>query len=352
MLTAVMPVYIKENMFWSSDRGIACIDGFLSWLATISEIDRMFILSPDDQVGQLAKTHNLKVLHSKDFEAVNGQYTFAQIVDMAKNVIRISPDSIEDLTIVDHRNLLLTPNDFMKALNIYRQHSQAGVISLTPCQDHPCQFRSYSTYVGCNIFHFQGKQPYCTSNGAPLPGSKQTIESTRSDLKNITLTVHFKNQSWGFEISCLTPIPQGLIAYVLPFTDEGPLYNKFCELCISTAKTAFSLELENNILGGVIVTFVVADSSGIYDTVECFTPENADWELGAFGSMVVDKNNHLPIQGRQQFSPVYSYDGSIFIVNASRLHPAEEMNPVPVILNRSCIVTDWVDYLRFDSKEL
>jgi hypothetical protein len=48
--------------------------------------------------------------------------------------------------------------------------------------------------------------------------------------------------------------------------------------------------------------------------------------------------------GRQQFPPVYTYDGSLFILGAKHWIEKATSDPIPIILEDSCIVTDWVDY--------
>ena len=85
--------------------------------------------------------------------------------------------------------------------------------------------------------------------------------------------------------------------------------------------------------------------TGEYDTIELFTPKNAPWELGESSSVVYSKIYHEPLHSRQQFPEAYAYDGSICILNKKKLEKNAICNPVPIILKKSCIVVDWVDYL-------
>ena len=86
--------------------------------------------------------------------------------------------------------------------------------------------------------------------------------------------------------------------------------------------------------------------SGEYDTVEIFTPQNAPWELSGSGASIIDKKKHQLMHGRQHFPLVYTYDGSISILGQKQLEEKVVNSLIPLILNESIIVTDWIDFFN------
>lgn len=349
MLTAILPIRLKDNPFWSSDRGLTHTHSFLSRLATNPDIDRVFILSTEDHVYQLSKQYNMAVLRIDNIEAVDDPYSFEQTIALARTFHRVRPSFAEDLIIIDHRNLYLSSKELKDAISTYQYHRHSGVISVALCQDHPCQLRSYYIFAGCRIFHFQGSTHCVAGEEGSMAGLRQTFHSPCNGWEDVTISIHLQNSNVCISVDSQNSLPCGLIAHVLPFTPNGPLYNSFREMTIvcTRAKTLHGLDPDQ--LAGIVVTLFIVDPSGAYDTIECFTSQNADWELSAFCDTVVDKKSQNPIQGRQQFSPVYAYDGSFCIINVDSIYSKKKMNPIPVMVDRSCIVTDWVEYYRYAS---
>ena len=344
MVTAIFPARINKNSFWSSDTGLACLDSFLTLFSGMADIDRFFVITQDTQVCHLAEKYGMSVLKLGIPGTIDRPYTFEQTMALAQDFQNSFSNQEDDLIIIDHRNILISPDDVTRAMLIYRQNPNSGVISLTSCRDHPCQYRAYFTFMGCVIFNCKDVSLKNTSSNGHKPCISKIVKSPQGNFGDITVTVILQNETCGITFNCQTQIPDGLMAQILPFTTTGPLYENFVELYIPTADYQALQGVVADQLEGVIVTVVMADSSGSYDTLECFTPKSADWELGGAGNRVVDKENRAPIQGRQQFTPVYTYDGSLCVINTRNLSQLEKIKLLPFLLNDSRIISDWVDY--------
>lgn len=344
MFIAILPIRIDENSFWLSDTGMSCMDAYLKMFGDIPYIDQIFLISQEFEARNLADKYGMPVLKSEIPGDIDRPYTFEQIMALAQNFERVCPNLTADLIVADHRNVLLSQDDLTKAMSIYKENPHSGVISLAFCRDHPCQYRAYYTFWGCELFHFKvANRGNRHSENQKLHLSR-IINTPSEDLDDISVTVHLQNTICRIAFKGKAPIYRGLVAHILPFTTSGPLYESFCELYVMDADFKILPGVAADQLEGLIVTVVMADHSGNYDAIECFTPKNADWELGVSSSVVIDKEKHIPIQGRQQFSPTYTFDGSICIINTKWLNQRRKPELVPVVVKDSVIVTDWIDY--------
>lgn len=322
------------------------MDAYLKMFGDIPYIDKIFVITRNFEVRHLADKYGMTVLNFAIPGNIDRPYTFEQTMALAQNFELVCPNPTVDLIVADHRNVLLSQDDLTKAMSVYMENPHNGVISLAFCRDHPCQYRAYYTFLGCKIFHFK----VANHDNRHLENQKshlsRIIKTPSEDLGDISVIVHLQNTTCRIDFKSKTPTPSGLVAHIIPFTRCGPLYERFCELFITDDGFITLSDIVADQLEGLIVTVLMTDSSGNYDAVECFTPVNADWELGVSSNMVLDKETHTPIQGRQQFSPVYTFDGSLFIINTKWLSQKRRPELVFVVVNDSVIVTDWIDYFN------
>lgn len=348
MFTVGLPVYLNGNEFWMSEQGLIYLDGFLTQVNSCSEFDQIFIFSSDTQIQKLAQKHQIKTLQINSPFSRDVPYIFEETQFWANELFHHSPIEIDEFAIIDHRNLQFSDNGLKKMLSIYDCHRSTGVISLSPCYDHPCQLRLYSNFLGCCILKFSTESRGETTKRLLPQSVRQTIQTLRDDWSeiNICITMGAKNSDTEIFIDCQNAPVKEVVAHVLPYDSEGPLYNHFANIKISCSGVKTFIKECYDHFSGAIITLLMDDCSGGYDTVEFFTPQSADWELGLTKNEVVNKTNHIPIQGRQQFSPVYSYDGS-FYASYTDSFLKKKPNPMPIICNPAVIITDWVEYYRY-----
>ncbi|OEU69519.1 MAG: hypothetical protein BA863_14460 [Desulfovibrio sp. S3730MH75] len=343
MLTAILPIRIDQNPFWTSSQGIECVEKFLKTCKRISEIDQFIVITRDDPVRHLAKHHGMEISTVAIPGSTNRPFTFEQTRSLARNFQNLCKNQTDALIIADHRNLFLSAADISKAYMVYQQNSEAGVISLAFCRDYPCQYKSYFTFLDCVIMRFDKPGQKI---GAPdssrtfLP--REITGQTKSG--NIKISISANGPYCGISFHSQDLPLESFVAQMLPFAKDGPLYGQSREIVVSTPEYETLLEIDATQLSGIIFILAMPAQSGEYDTVEIFTPANAPWELEGSGATVVNTKTHEPMFGRQQFSPAYTYDGSLCILDMKHLGEKATTDPSPLILKDSCIVTDWVDY--------
>ncbi|MBF0244657.1 MAG: hypothetical protein HQL31_05245 [Planctomycetes bacterium] len=306
-------------------------------------MDQVVAISGDEQARLLAQKYDISSLDVEIPGNYDRPFTFEDTAALVRNVIQANAIRLENILIADHRNLLLSTEDMEHGIALHRQDQGSTVITLAPCRDHPCQYQAFFNFIGCEIIPFQTDGNKMT--GAGELDLARRVEFGRAGFGEITVCVQGNETSplIGFQLQ--TPPAHGVVAQILPFTADGPLYDKNRELFIQG--NAYEMQLDTrgrDDLAGVIVTLLEPKQSGAYDTVEHFTPPSACWNLGGPGSVIVDKESYTPLQGRQQFAPAYWYDGSICIMNADQLVDAKSKDVLPLIIRESSIVTDWIDY--------
>ncbi|WP_319409713.1 hypothetical protein [uncultured Desulfosarcina sp.] len=344
MLTAILPVYIKENAFWSGSRGLKCIDDFLNNCSQIKEINNYIVVSRDDAVCNLTVKYGMEVHKTLICEQINRPYTFEQTLALALGFKNYCKKKSDALLVLDHRNLLLDKDDITNALSLKNCNPESGVISLAFCKDYPCQYKSFYNFLGCIIFTFD-KQVKNGENfyNSHLDLSKKNACKTRG-YEKIYIEISVKHSHYKFFFNNANIKQCAYIAQVIPFNLDGPQYDECRTIYVSENKFQVLLEFDKVKITGMIVILTSPSWTGEYDTVEVFTPENASWELGGKGATVIDKKKHEPMYSRQQFPEMYTYDGSLCILGKDQLKENAKIDPTPLILKDSCIVNDLVDY--------
>ena len=344
MLTAILPIRIDQNPFWTSSRGIECVENFLETCKRISEIDRFIVITRDDPIHLSAKHHSMEISTIDIPGSADRPYTFKQTRSLARDFQNFCKNQTDTLIIADHRNLFLSADDVVKAIAVYQQNSEAGVISLAFCRDYPCQYRSYFAFLGCVIMRFDKPEGKDGSSDIPQTGLLGQITCQLDSHGEITISVS-TNGPRSLISFVSQNLPQGsLVAQLLPFDQGGPRYGQSREIFVPTPEYETQLNIDLAQLSGIIFILAMPAQSGEYDTVEVFAPENAPWELGGSGATVVNTKTHKPMFGRQQFPPAYTYDGSLCILGSKHLPYKSTSIPSPFVLKDSCIVTGLVDY--------
>lgn len=344
MLTAILPIRINQNPFWSSTQGLECVDNFLKTCKRVSEIDQFIVITQDDPVRHLAEQHSMEISTVAIPGSTKRPYTFEQTRSLARNFQSLCNNQTDALIIADHRNLFLSADDIARAHTVYQQNPEAGVISLAFCRDYPCQYKSYFTFLDCVIIRFDKPVGKDGSSDIPQTGLPGQITYQLEGHGEITISLSTNGPRCCISFHSPNKARESFVAQILPFAKNGPLYGQSREILVPTPEYETLLDIDATQLTGMIFILTMPSQAGEYDTVEIFTPPNASWELGGSGPTVVHTKNHEPMYGRQQFPPVYTYDGSLCMLDANYLIEKATSDPIPIILKDSCIVTDWVDY--------
>jgi len=342
MLTALLPIRVEQNPFWSSSQGLKCIENFLKALKQISDIDNYFIVTEDAPVCKLAEKHSMEIEIIDIPGNINQPYSFEQTSNIANTFTKKHKDKTDSFIIVDHRNLLFSADDITRANSLFQLNPEAGVIGLSFCRDYPCQYKSYSNFLNCVIVSLK---KHDAKNDFPDNSQHVLTREINCDLKEYgTLAIQISGKSPQYNISFGVKKLNfhGYVAQIIPFTSNGPQYEQCQEIYVPTPEFEKLFKTNTKKTTGFIITLTTPSQSSEYDTIEIFTNPNAPWELSAPGATTVaDKTRHKAMFGRQQFPTTYTYDGSLCILKKNHL---ARTHPNTLIMKPTYIVTDWVDY--------
>jgi hypothetical protein len=329
LISVIFPICITSNPFWNSAKGLECINNFLAMVQGVEGIDQHIVVTSDDQIRHLARMFGMSYESIEFHSSPDRFYTFEETRSLAKNVANVFTNSTDTLIILDHRNLLLTSNDINTAIAIYREIPKGCVISLTNLKDYPCQFRSFSSFLGCAIMRFELSQ-----------------ETTHTLKGHGEITIRIvdgsSHSSISFRSHALTQ--NSIVAQLIPFDEVGPRYEQTRELNIPQQNNELVFDIESFQPKGFIFIFTSPSLFNEHDTVELFSPPNAPWALNGIGNTMINTKTNEPIHGRQQFPTAYTYDGSICILGVHGL--SKKSSPIikPIKLKNTGFVNDWLDY--------
>lgn len=349
MLTALLPIRTAQTSFWHSSKGMDRIDTFLNTCKCLSDIDQYVVITQDDPVRRLADQHGMQISNVAISGNPDRPYTFGQTRSLARNFKNFCKNQSDALIVADHRNLSLTANDMSRFHKAYKQHPENGVISLAFCRDYPCQFKAFFTFLGCTIIRINEHSAQNVIANKIQIDFPSTPTCRFNNAATILVSVYVDGSRCCISFRTKHLSARNAIAQVIPFSQNGPQYEKSQEILVKSPDHEIKLEINPAILKGLIFIFTMPTRSREYDTIELFTPENAPWYLGASASSVFSEKNHKPMNGRLQFPPSYTYDGSLCILGAKHLADKKIANLFPVILEDSYIVTDWVDFWYTDT---
>ena len=345
VLTAILPIRIDQNPFWTSSRGIECVENFLETCKRISDIDRFIVITRDDPIRLSAKHHSMEISTIDIPGSVDRPYTFKQTRSLARNFKNFCKNQTDTLIIADHRNLFLSVDDITEALVAHQQNPETGVISLAFCRDYPCQWKSYFKFLGCVVINFEELGIMDEVSNIHRAGSNRGVTCHTKDDEDIAISVFIDGPRYGISFRTQRQIQESFVSQIIPFDANGPQYSQSHVLHISTPEYETQIDIDSVKLTGMIFILTRPSQSSEYDSVELFTPPNAPWELGKTGNVVFNTETNEPMIGRQQFPPTYTYDGSLCIlVGSKQLEEESFPDLTPFTLKESCIVTDWVDY--------
>lgn len=344
MLSAILPVNIKENSFWAGSQGLKCINDFLNTCTQVKEINHFIVVSQDDAVSNMAEKYNMDVNNTLICVSINRPYTFEQTLNLASSFKNYCKKESDALLVIDHRNLFLTKEDILNAVSSYNRNPHSGLIGLTFCKDYPCQYKSFYNFLDCIIFNFdkQDKSRKILYNSHVDLSSKNGFNILKYG--KIYIEISVKHPYYKFSFYNENQDLGAYIAQVIPFNIDGPQYDECQTIYVSENEFQVLLEFDKVKIIGMIMILTSPSWTGEYDTVEVFTPENASWELSGKGADVIDKKKHELMNGRQQFPAMYTYDGSLCMLGKDQLKENSKIDPIPLILKDSCIVNDFVDY--------
>ena len=343
MLTAILPIHINQNPFWSSATGLECIENFIKTCKQISEIDRFVVITHDVPVCCLAEKHGMEMMSGDIPGILNQPYTFEQSRSLARNFRKSCIKQNDAIIIVDHRNLSLSVDDITEAIITHQQNPETGVISLAFCRDYPCQWKSYFKFLGCVVINFEELGIKEEVSNIHESGSNRGVTCHTKEGEDIGISVSINGPIYDISFRTQRQVQESFVAQIIPFDANGPHYMQSHVLHISTPEYETQFDISAAKLTGMIFILTRPSQYSEYDTVEIFTPPNAPWELGTPENVVVNTKTDEPMIGRQQFPQAYTYDGSLCILVSKQL---EEASPdlTSLIIKESHIVTDWTDY--------
>lgn len=342
MITAILPVYSDKNPFWSSPEGLGCIDAFLASCRRIDEFDKILVITSDRSVESIAQKNGLEFRQMEARFNIDRQYTLEDSWRLAGRFQSLCNDLTDGLIIIDHRNCLVTQKTIRHAVSVFKKSTGISVIGIVPCVDYPIQYQSYYTFSDCVIFNLDTarEKSIDTCQNATLSNLAKQAEAQISikAMKGHELGYRLSFQTEGSDI-------KEYVVQILPYTENGPDFKKSTEVFISNKVHEVIVDAHKHSWSGMIVILSVPSQTGEYNMVECFSPPRATWKLKTSRQQLFMKKNSKPMNGRQQFPDAYVYDGTFCAFRREALNKdLERLNPIPVILPRSRIVMDWVDY--------
>jgi hypothetical protein len=120
---------------------------------------------------------------------------------------------------------------------------------------------------------------------------------------------------------------------------------KSAEFLMTEIACEQKIDIDTDRFCGLICILKLISQNGAYDTIEIFSPPKADWTCERSDNSVVILKSGERIYGRQQCKPTFTFDSSLCIVSPKQLtNTVENPNYSFMMLDKSCIVDDWVDY--------
>ncbi len=345
MISAIIPIRIADNSFWSSSTGIKSIKNFLDMVSAVESIDEYIMVTSDSSILQIADEYAMKTVSVDATRFPDRPYMFEECLLLAKKCLNSSQKKNDRFMFLDHRNLFLKSDDVEKAITVHEQNPGYCVLSLSSLKDHPCQYRAFFSFLGCEILRFKTQDlenaafsdnlqvSYFKEASCKLKDNRQIIFDVAATAS--LCTVVFRGYARGRE---------KLVSRIIPFNTAGPLYKYTHEILIPPQKHEIRFHTEIDNISGIIFIFTGCSQAGEYDTVEIFAPPGASWKWSGAGNEIIDSKKNEPLIGRQQFPPAYICDGSICLLNLNNLLEKPPNHFIPFHMENSCIVTDWVDY--------
>ena len=341
-ITAVFPIRTAGNEFWSSPEGLSCIEKFLSSFRHTQGIDRFVVNTDEAAIVSMSRKNEMDFTSVAIPGCVDSPYTYKQSRRFAESLFTSGTPSSDVLIIVDHRNLLLHPEDIEKAVHVFRDELAARVLSLTLCREYPCQYRSFYDFLGCVVLKF-GEAEKTGTKGAQV-SDRVTINCKKYGKLTVSYSMSFSEARMLFQSE--KPELTRYAARMVPFDASGLQHNDYRELFISEPRFGTQIKFDTISPSGMVLFLSIPSRTGEYDAVEIFAPSNAPWRLGGDGDRVVDAKTLQPLLGRQQFSAIYAYDGSICVFSKDAFSIRDERDPIFIILENTCFTSDRVHYLQ------
>lgn len=150
-MIALVPIFFKDNYeLWNSDVGISAIKKFLLLLLDTQEIDRIFVLTDEATILNLAESVGIRsyIINTDDNEKVkeNIFFPFGAFVSInyLKEVLKIE---VENLMVLNFRNPNIKSELIDNAIAGFNVKQPEVLISMKKSRDHPCQLKSYYKIV-------------------------------------------------------------------------------------------------------------------------------------------------------------------------------------------------------------
>ena len=345
MISAVIPIRIADNSFWSSTTGLESIRHFLDMVCSVNRIDERIILTSDNSILRIAGEYGIATPCSDNARFQDSPYIFEECLLFAKKCFISSQKNNDRFIVLDHRNFSLQIDNIENAISIHGQNPDCCVLSLSLLNDYPCQCKTFFFFLGCEILHFRNQNvrkesfldrfeiDYYKEAGCELKDGSRIKFYVTSQASLCSIVFRNNDQ-----------VRDKLVARIIPFDFDGPLYEYAHEIQILPWEHEIKLDIEIENITGLIFLFTSPSQTGEYDSVELFAPSKAPWKWSGKGGEMINPKTGEPLLGRQQFPAAYTYDGSICLLNRNHLVEKAPLKFMPVHIENSFIVMDWVDY--------
>ncbi|WP_459922187.1 hypothetical protein [Desulfatiferula olefinivorans] len=271
-------------------------------------------------------------------------FTFDEIRRLAMAVAHEEPDLNGALLFVDHRNLLLSSDDLDRAISKASLNAGTCLIGLCVSPDHACQFKSFHMFVGCEVLEFNAENHGCRSGGLTNETVLADMAFRLHDEKHVMISVCSRENRCLVAVEGKDGPMDPLVVQAIPYDADGPDYRHAVEFQAAGAGYEQSMEVRADQIDGLIVVLKQQSLDGVFDAIENFSPSSAYWTFNPTGNLAVSLTGR-PLTGRQLFQPTLVFDGSLCLAGVSCLtdtasHPTCDF----MVLENSCIVSDWIDY--------
>lgn len=324
MATLIILLPHNAGGFWGSETGCNQTEAFLDAALACAKFERRIVVGGHQRILDAAQRRQMARMEYFGPASEDGLYAFEYMRNLAQEARRLGAPG--QIVVADSRNIFLTPGDLLKGLDALIGEETAIAVSVVQPRDPPIQWNAYALFKGAGILQL-------------VPGdcSEKTVMGLECDS---ALAFRVEGGMVYCRLAAIPP-PLGLRIRAQQLAwDPGECHITEFEL----------VEPERWVVCGSApiqdADFLVvasAPSEENYDTIEHFDPPAAPWSRDLGTGIPCNVATRKPMLGRQDFPPVFVFDNS-FCAFGKDSQDTPKREARPVVLDRSAIVSDWLDY--------
>ena len=339
MITAILPIQIKDNSFWCSDTGKAALNDFFAKIIGIEEISQSIILSNDKAVAHLGKEYGMSTLPLSDQCRQIESFSIDRVRLFIQGSLNREQVNNNFLFMIDHRNASLSMEMMKKAITNHSEKKGMCLISVVKLDDHACQYKTFYKFLDCKVLPFESP-PIGVLN--PV-----TFSIENNEVVSLIVTTKENKCLFGFhrQAEPMDAIEDDLICHIIPYSSDGPHYDRSVEFIVSDQSYDQEIISDTGWLKGVICILTKISRNGSYDMTELFAPKKGGWRIDDTTHDILNGKSGERIQGRQQMPSTLSFDGSLCLAEVNFFWTDDDhWEYLPMDIGESIIVNDWIDY--------